>query len=771
MRPIYIDIHIHTSENPNIINNDYDVDLLLSKIKQISINDDFLISLTDHNIINKKAYLSLINRTPNVLLGVELHISYSSDKPPYHCHIIFGVVEINNEVIDEINGRLLSLYPQKIITSETPNIPTIEEIINTFDDFEFVMLPHGGQSHRTFDTAVPREKEFDSTIERSIYYNQFDGFTARDNRGLTGTIHYLKKLGINEFVNLITCTDNYNPHIYPNAKAADAGPFIPTWLLSEPNFEGLRLALSEADRFIYSEIKPIIEYEHIEKVFINNEFLDIDVKLKKGLNVIIGGSSSGKTLFADSVYRTILGDFSDSNYAYLGVSELTVHNPSRIKPHYISQNYIVGLLNENSGNSGIENINIIKNVFPEDRRVKEKVRIELDKLKRDLEILVESVEKIEELSAKINRVPVFSRLYLETELENNLIAMLLPSENSKLLLDIPENFIDLKLESLNELSEYMRNSPLASNIDAEVDSIRTKVLAMTEKSLFEQTVRTIINKHRDEFDSVLANRNAQLQVKRNSFDGLIVLLNEYSENKNMFVNALKRIRKYKYKVDSKTVTSMGHILQIENSFELNEDKFIEIVNGFLKAEVRIRNLDEIKPENLFKGKFSQRPRVDGYEDFKNKIFSKFGSLDKRKYKITTSEGKDFDNLSAGWKTSVLLDLILGYNADFAPLIIDQPEDNLATEYINTGLINAIKMVKKNKQIILVSHNATIPMLGDAQNIILCDNNSGKIVIRNSVLEGKINDISMVDYIAKITDGGKASIKKRVKKYNLKRFRG
>ena len=75
-----------------------------------------------------------------------------------------------------------------------------------------------------------------------------------------------------------------------------------------------------------------------------------------------------------------------------------------------------------------------------------------------------------------------------------------------------------------------------------------------------------------------------------------------------------------------------------------------------------------------------------------------------------------------------------------------------------------------KQIILVSHNATIPMLGDAQNIVLCRNDKGKIKICSQPLEGNIDNKSIVDYIAEITDGGKSSIKKRVKKYNLKSFK-
>lgn len=142
---------------------------------------------------------------------------------------------------------------------------------------------------------------------------------------------------------------------------------------------------------------------------------------------------------------------------------------------------------------------------------------------------------------------------------------------------------------------------------------------------------------------------------------------------------------------------------------------------------------------------------------------------KRTYHITIKEGFDFETLSPGWKTAVLLDLILGYTKDTAPLIIDQPEDNLATDYINHGLIKNLMRIKPDKQVILVSHNATIPMIGDAQTIILCENNHGKINISSAPLESEIGEKKVVDLIAEITDGGKSSIRKRVKKYDLKKF--
>ena len=55
MKSTYVDIHIHTSEIPNKLNDCYNVKELLENINKIAKNNPVLISLTDHNTINKKA--------------------------------------------------------------------------------------------------------------------------------------------------------------------------------------------------------------------------------------------------------------------------------------------------------------------------------------------------------------------------------------------------------------------------------------------------------------------------------------------------------------------------------------------------------------------------------------------------------------------------------------------------------------------------------------------------------------------------------------------
>lgn len=194
---------------------------------------------------------------------------------------------------------------------------------------------------------------------------------------------------------------------------------------------------------------------------------------------------------------------------------------------------------------------------------------------------------------------------------------------------------------------------------------------------------------------------------------------------------------------------------------------MEVLKKYLNST--FRNMNDVVPVNLFSSRFKQRPRVNTYRELGDYIYDSLKNNDHTSYKIVSSDGRNFYEMSPGWKSAILLDLILGYDAGNSPIIIDQPEDNLAVKYINEALVQTIKKVKYKKQVILVSHNATIPMMADAQTIVLCRNNGKQIKIRSASLEGAIGDEKVLDLIADQTDGGKASIKKRVKKYNLKKF--
>lgn len=772
MEPVFIDFHIHTSSNFECPNENYNLAELKTGIELIAGEQPYLISLTDHNFINKKIYLEAAQEIDHILLGVELHVRNYAECKPYHCHMIFNE-DINEAVIDDVNEKLDYLYPKKTVSADD-DIPNLEAIMNCFDSYEFLLLPHGGQNHSTFDKSIPDGVEFDKTMERNIYYNHFDGFTARGTSGLERTQSYFERLGIKDFVNLVTATDNYTPNTYPDCKAGrEASDFIPTWMLASPTFNGLRLSLSESSRLVYGK-KPDSWFEFIESVSLKNDDIDIDANLTPGLNVVIGGSSSGKSLFVDSLYRKIIDKIEDSDYidTPYNIEEIEVDNPSGQHPHYFNQNYIMRVCDQKDHKNTIDNISILKSVFPPDEVERQKIINALHDLSSNLTDLTRSITEIELLQEALNKIPSLSRLIVTEEIHDNPIRFILPSDKALDLMGYSEADYERHNKLLDELDQTLSDNPLIKHNSKLVDSLKDELIQAFNNSLLEVTVRDVIEKHKSELDDAQVKENQKVKLRTKEFQTLLDCIKKYLKYHHLFYKSLDKISQFSIKIPNKPIISMGHKLYIENEFELSRNKFLDVINETLRADIQIDSFDDITPESLFKDRFKRRdPKISTYQEFENYVNRRFSEMNKKTYKIITSDGRNFDHLSAGWKTSVILDLVLGWDSDRAPLIIDQPEDNLATGYINAGLLSAIKECKSKKQIILVSHNATIPMLGDAQNVVMCTNENNKITISSNPLEGNIGGKSVVDLIAEVTDGGKSSIKKRVKKYNLKDFRG
>ena len=66
------------------------------------------------------------------------------------------------------------------------------------------------------------------------------------------------------------------------------------------------------------------------------------------------------------------------------------------------------------------------------------------------------------------------------------------------------------------------------------------------------------------------------------------------------------------------------------------------------------------------------------------------------------------------------------------------------------------------QVILVTHNASIAIYGDAENIIIAENDGGVIRYR----QGGLEDERIREDACMILDGGEVAFKNRMDKYNI-----
>ncbi|GAA1165877.1 TrlF family AAA-like ATPase [Nocardioides aquiterrae] len=77
--------------------------------------------------------------------------------------------------------------------------------------------------------------------------------------------------------------------------------------------------------------------------------------------------------------------------------------------------------------------------------------------------------------------------------------------------------------------------------------------------------------------------------------------------------------------------------------------------------------------------------------------------------------KTLEALSKGQRATALLLLLLRVSK--SPLIIDQPEDDLDNRFIYAGIVRHLRQLKGERQIIVSTHNANVPVLGDAELIV------------------------------------------------------
>jgi hypothetical protein len=122
--------------------------------------------------------------------------------------------------------------------------------------------------------------------------------------------------------------------------------------------------------------------------------------------------------------------------------------------------------------------------------------------------------------------------------------------------------------------------------------------------------------------------------------------------------------------------------------------------------------------------------------------------------------RDFGKLSLGQQQSLLLSIML-FSKSNHPLIIDQPEDNLDSEFIYKTFVKTLRSVKERRQVIIVTHNANIAVLGDAELIIPLRGSNETSVIRD---RGSIDSERTKTITCTILEGSDQAFRKRQRVY-------
>lgn len=136
---------------------------------------------------------------------------------------------------------------------------------------------------------------------------------------------------------------------------------------------------------------------------------------------------------------------------------------------------------------------------------------------------------------------------------------------------------------------------------------------------------------------------------------------------------------------------------------------------------------------------------------------------------TAPEGREavwqkLEDLSTGQKaTAVLLLLLLDSDA---PLVVDQPEDDLDNRFITESIVPRMREEKRRRQFVFATHNANIPVLGDAELIVgLAAPNGGSDVLTATHMGG-IDSCGVRELVEEVLEGGRRAFELRRQKYGF-----
>lgn len=298
-------------------------------------------------------------------------------------------------------------------------------------------------------------------------------------------------------------------------------------------------------------------------------------------------------------------------------------------------------------------------------------------------------------------------------------------------LDNFERLIQSKEEKENKLTLMVKKEESLLHEISKKDDIHSKYILKLEQ---------ITNLRKNFVSTILKDEKVKIKINsfRNKEDFEITLRKIVDRNIGFHedIDILKQLC-FDGQVKTKMVEFRNLILNIRKQEEVSiiTGHFKNLINGLTDADVD--DLMLLMPEDEIEVQ----------------------------YKPTISSGfKSLSTASAGQKTTAILTFILSYGN--TPIILDQPEDDLDNRLVYDLIVHKLKQAKENRQIIIVTHNANIPVNGDSEYIISMDSESRFLKVFS---EGSVDKKEIKKEICDVMEGSEKAFEMRSNRYKeLKR---
>ena len=376
--------------------------------------------------------------------------------------------------------------------------------------------------------------------------------------------------------------------------------------------------------------------------------------------------------------------------------------------------------------------------------------------------------------------------------------------SDKAIADLPNRgfFVDLR-ERLSNLSSVLTDAlaPFDKSLDGGKKELDASIREVWEKLKGEaderyQALLRELQKTNVDGEEFIRNRE-QIETLRPLKEGIVSLRRELAANESerkAFLDEWENTKSSEYRETVSAAKQVGRLLKnhVRVSVKMSGDQspletVLRELGGNLSSAVeRLREREVLSLPAFVQACRDGKQALRTQYGFSPRVSEKIGDADpdllmrieELNLPATTTielnagtqdapSWKSLEALSAGQKaTAVLLILLLGSEA---PLVVDQPEDDLDNRFIADVVVPTMREQKRRRQFLFSSHNANIPVLGDAE-LILVLSAEGEAGEGHGLISmehrGSIDAMPVQELVEEILEGGKEAFEMRRSKYGL-----
>lgn len=377
----------------------------------------------------------------------------------------------------------------------------------------------------------------------------------------------------------------------------------------------------------------------------------------------------------------------------------------------------------------------------------------------DLEVAMQNGERIDALRAVAEETPtgIESPLRILDQLDNAISSITSSQRNvSEVKLTEETERIKTQFEKENEAYYQLRQQQQVLNESLKREDALQRRLSELEK--IEREAKKIENEGKDAAakrrtvraelatlrDSIFERRVQEAEKINQEFGDVILLSVRRAAHSKPFVNRLSEL------LAGSRIRTQGNIAE-ELATSLSPSDLLEV----------IEHGDAQRLAGLLSRDLGQITRVITYLRDHPDLYDLDGELFEDSLEITMfdrGQPKPVEQLSEGQRATALLPLILREST--CPLIVDQPEDDLDNSFIFEVLVKNVSKLKKERQLIFVTHNANIPVLGNAEAIVVM--HMEKPTKAAPPVVGSLDE--RTEDILRLLEGGKEAFERREAQY-------